>query len=82
MASVKCIFCAKPVGGNEPMDSCIDCEWIHTVRMQALQEMQFYTDEEVILKQKIKEVQRRRKLAEKRYDDLWDKLLKRLCDRF
>jgi len=77
-----CIYCSKPVGQNDPMLCCIDCQWVNTVRDECLQEIQFYLEEEQALKRNIMECRRRRKLAENKYNEIWDKMLQQLCDRY
>ena len=69
-----CLYCNKPVRQNEPMDCCLECEWNHVIRNQALDEIFFYTREESMLKKKLVETKKRLREAEKRYNDMWKKL--------
>jgi chaperonin cofactor prefoldin len=59
------------------MNCCLDCDWLHTVRNQALQELFFYLEEEESLKQKLKFVRKNKRDLEKRYNELWEQLEQR-----
>lgn len=67
-----CIYCSKPVGANEPMNCCLDCHWMQTVRTNALNEFLYYRDEEMALVKKLKEVRIKKKNAENEYERIWE----------
>lgn len=69
-----CFSCDKPVLDNLPKMCCLNCDFIHTMRNQALDEIFYYTEEEYALKQRIKELRKKRKEAEKRYEQMWREL--------
>lgn len=72
MSNMACLFCSKPIN-NEYSRYCIDCDWSHTIRNQALQELFFYMEEEETLKKRLRNIRKRKKEAEKNYNEIWDK---------
>lgn len=67
-----CIFCNRPMINTNPY--CLDCEWAHIIRMQTFDEIIHYIEEEDNLKKQLAEVRKRKKAAQKRYDEMWDKI--------
>lgn len=72
MSNMACIYCSKPVGANKPMDCCLNCQWLHTVRNHALNEFFFYEEEEDALVKKLKEVKEKKKRAKEEYERIWE----------
>lgn len=66
-----CIYCYKPVTDNHPMNCCLNCQWLQTVRTHALEEFFFYKEEEEALVKKLKELRKKIKEAEDRYETAW-----------
>ena len=73
MSNMACLFCSKPIINNEYSRYCIDCDWSNTIRNQALQELFFYMEEEETLKKRLRDIKKRKKEAEKNYNEIWDK---------
>jgi hypothetical protein len=74
MATMACLYCNKPVAQNEPMNCCLECDWVHTIRIQALDELFHYEEEEYQLKQRLIDVRKRRKAAMKQYEEMWKEM--------
>jgi len=72
-----CLYCSKPILHNQFASCCLDCDWLHTVRNQALQELFFFLEEEEALKKKLKFVRKNKRDLEKRYIELWEQFEQR-----
>jgi len=66
-----CFYCSKPIYNNQPLIYCLECEWKHTVRNEALNTVFFYVEEEIALKKKLRDIRKNKRDAEKRYNQLW-----------
>ena len=75
--SYSCMYCSRSCSPVNHTDLfCIDCNHFHIVRNEMLNELLASIEEERVLKNKFKEVQKTRKALERKYDLLWDKMLK------
>lgn len=81
MSENTCSYCAVKVERTEG-GLCLRCEWLQTVRNQTLEEIVSISNEELIIKQQLKEVIKRRKTAQKHYDNLWDEHMKIFFDKY
>jgi hypothetical protein len=72
-----CNYCHKPILQTHFTDFCLDCDWLHTLRNQSLQELFLFLEEEESLKKKLKFVRKNKRDLERRYIELWEQLEQR-----
>lgn len=76
---MSCFYCGISRENSEP-PICLSCDWLQTVRNQALEKIETLVSEEISIRKYMKEVVKSRKKAQKEYDDLWDEHILRFVD--
>lgn len=66
-----CVYCNLEMEDNG-MRFCLDCDLLHILRAQCLDDIFFFMQEENELKKRLTFIRNNLKEAEKRYNELWD----------